>query len=128
MWHICESTTAAAHVQVPPALVLTAETAHRQSRLGDLIEAHGLPEWSALALFLLELARNGGRGRQELGGEADWGPWLQTLPLETGCVLDWSQSEARINTNRPARMQKTRVALLQVATSNELSMKMLLFC
>jgi hypothetical protein len=87
--------TTAARVQVPPRLVLTAETARRQSRLGDLIEAHGLPEWSALALFLLELRRNGGRGREELGRDADWGPWLQTLPRETGCVLEWSQSEAR---------------------------------
>ena len=48
-------------LQVPPELVLTAETALRQSRLGDLMEANRLPEWSALTLYLLELSRNDGR-------------------------------------------------------------------
>ena len=81
--------------QVPPALVLTAETARQQSRLGDLMEAHGLPEWSALALYLLELSRNDGRGREKLEAAADWAPWLRTLPRQTGCVLEWSQDEAR---------------------------------
>ena len=95
-------------VQVPPTLVLTAETARRQSRLGDLIEAHSLPEWSALALFLLELARHGGKGREGLGATADWGPWLQTLPQETGCVLEWSQNEARVAISSPAELLPCR--------------------
>ncbi len=73
--------------------MLTAETARRQSRLGDLIEAHGLPEWSALALYLLELSRNDGRGVEEAAPASDWAPWLQTLPRRTGCVLEWTQDE-----------------------------------
>ena len=74
--------------------MLTAETARQQSRMGERMEAHSLPEWSALAVYLRELSRNDGWGREELGPAADWAPWLQTLPRKTGCVLEWSQAEA----------------------------------
>ena len=78
-------------VQVPGELLLSADTARQQSRLAALMERHSLPAWSPIALYLVELSRNGGRGREELGVAADWGPWLAILPAKTGCVLDWTE-------------------------------------
>lgn len=78
-------------VQIPEELLLSAATARHQSRIGHLMEDAALPAWSAIALYLIELRRNGGRGREELGLVAEWGPWLSVLPDSTGCVLDWSQ-------------------------------------
>lgn len=78
-------------VQIPEELLLSAATARHQSRIGTLMEDAALPAWSAIALYLIELRRNGGRGREELGLEAEWGPWLSVLPDSTGGVLDWSQ-------------------------------------
>ena len=79
-------------MQAPGDLMLTGHTARQQSRLGDLMEQHGLPAWSAIALFLVELSRQGGCGRGQPGvPAAEWGPWLSALPRSTGCVLEWTQ-------------------------------------
>ena len=74
-------------LQVPEHLLLTPDAALRDSSIGALLDRAGLPAWSVLAALLaeLKLGRSGSRDR--------WGPYIDALPAQTGCVLEWSADE-----------------------------------
>ncbi len=72
-------------VQVPQQLVLTAAAASNQLALGSLLEKHPLPAWSVLALWLAEA--------RAAGASHSWGRYIEVLPAQTGCVLEWSDAE-----------------------------------
>ena len=74
-------------LQVPERLLLTPDAALRDSSIGALLDHAGLPAWSVLAALLaeLKLGRTSSRDR--------WGPYVDALPAQNGCVLEWSADE-----------------------------------
>ena len=77
-------------LHVPERLLITPEAALRQSSIAALLDHAALPAWSVLAALLAELKI----GRT--GSESTWGPYIDALPLQNGCILEWSADEVRI--------------------------------
>lgn len=69
---------------IPRELILTTEDAVLQSVLSASAQRAGLPDWSVLAMFLVEAKLQGG---------TEWGEYVAMLPSTTGCVLEWKQSQ-----------------------------------
>jgi hypothetical protein len=72
-------------LRIPRELILTTEDAVLQSVLSASAQRAGLPDWSVLAMFLVEAKLQGG---------TEWGEYVAMLPSTTGCVLEWKQSQA----------------------------------
>ncbi len=75
-------------LNVPAQLLLTADVALQHSAYGGLLERCGVPAWSVLATFLAETRR------QPEGDKNEWGQYVDALPSQTGCVLEWASEEA----------------------------------
>ncbi len=74
-------------LQVPQRLLITPDTALRDSSIGALLDHAALPAWSVLAALLAEL-------KLGLTGSTDrWGPYVNALPEQNGSVLEWSADE-----------------------------------
>ena len=74
-------------LQVPERLLITPDTALRESSIGALLDHAALPAWSVLAALLAEL-------KFGLPGSRDrWGPYIDALPAQNGSVLEWSADE-----------------------------------
>eukprot|EP00270_Netrium_digitus_P022011 TRINITY_DN968_c0_g1_i2.p1 TRINITY_DN968_c0_g1~~TRINITY_DN968_c0_g1_i2.p1 ORF type:complete len:650 (-),score=199.89 TRINITY_DN968_c0_g1_i2:262-2211(-) len=70
---------------IPQNLLITAATVYSCPRIGALLKQAGVPEWPAIAVFLLsEVAQ--GEGSQ-------WRGYVNALPQSPGCILQWSLGE-----------------------------------
>lgn len=71
-------------LQVPESLLLTPQTCLQHSRLAPLLADANLPDWSLLALYLVDV---------DAAAEADiqlpWSAYVAALPRQSGCVLEW---------------------------------------
>ena len=79
-------------LQVPERLLLTPDAALRDSSIGALLDHAALPAWSVLAALLAELQLG------QAGGVNRWGPYVNALPAQNGCVLEWSADEVDFST------------------------------
>ena len=77
-------------LHVPERLLITPEAGLRHSSVAALLDHAALPAWSVLAALLAELKIG------QTGPESTWGPYISALPLQTGCVLEWSADEVRV--------------------------------
>ncbi len=61
--------------------------------MAPLLEQHPQPEWTLIAVYLVELRwRRQQQQQQQQGGLADkWGPYIDVLPQQPGSVLEWSE-------------------------------------
>ncbi|KAL3156684.1 hypothetical protein ABBQ38_000961 [Trebouxia sp. C0009 RCD-2024] len=78
-------------LQIPETLLLTAEKAARECCFGSVLTDAGLPDWTVLASYLVEL------WDQHKEGEASsyWAPYIALLPEDTGCILEWTDKEVQ---------------------------------
>lgn len=75
-------------LQIPEALLLTAEKASKECRLGELLKHAELPDWTILATYLVQLLEE---NQQNSSGV--WNPYMAMLPAQTGCILEWTARE-----------------------------------
>jgi len=74
-------------LHVPESLLITPDTALRDSSIGTLLDHAGLPAWTVLAALLAELRLG------LTGSTGKWGPYVDALPAQNGCILEWSPHE-----------------------------------
>lgn len=74
-------------LHVPERLLLTPDAALRDSSIGALLDHAALPAWSVLAALLAELKLG------QTGSVDRWGTYVNALPAQNGCVLEWSADE-----------------------------------
>lgn len=70
-------------------ILLTAEVARREAKLGQLLRKAGVPDWSALATLLVEVRHDGS------SSSSRWAPYVAVLPSTCGCVLEWPRNEVQ---------------------------------
>ena len=70
-------------------LLLTAEAALCDAKLGELLRKAGVPAWSALATLLVEIRHDGSSSTSR------WAPYVAVLPNTCGSVLEWPRNEVR---------------------------------
>ena len=75
-------------LQVPEALLLTPELCLQHSRLAPVLADAELPEWSLLALYLVDVDT-----ASDLGVDLPWGQYVAALPRQSGCVLEWTPEQ-----------------------------------
>ena len=94
-------------LHVPQHLLLTPEAALRCSSMADLLDHAALPAWSVLAALLAELKIG------QTGTKGTWSPYIDALPLQNGCVLEWSADEVSMQISRqcalPSRLSGSLV-------------------
>ena len=78
------------HLGCRAGVLLTAEVARSEAKLGELLRKAGVPDWSALATLLVEVRHDGS------GSSSRWAPYVAVLPSTCGCVLEWPRNEVRI--------------------------------
>ncbi|GAQ86407.1 hypothetical protein KFL_002870110 [Klebsormidium nitens] len=70
---------------VPSSFLFTADKAYETPDLGPLLHAANVPDWPALAIFLLY--------EKSKGPSSDWAAYIAALPRQTGCVLEWPEGQ-----------------------------------
>ena len=75
-------------LQIPEALLLTADKAAQECVLGQQLKASKLPDWTVLATYLVQLL-----DEQQQGQHGFWAPHVAILPEQTGCILEWTPKE-----------------------------------
>ncbi|CAI7898039.1 unnamed protein product, partial [Closterium sp. NIES-53] len=68
-------------LNIPEKLLITGETVYSCPRVGALLQAANVPDWPALAVYLLSEA-----GR---GPASEWSGYIETLPRAPPCILQW---------------------------------------
>ena len=75
-------------LSIPQHLMLTPDAARECSAVRSLLEKDpDLPDWSVLAVLLAETRRQGP------GPGSKWGPYVASLPDDSGGCLEWSTEE-----------------------------------
>lgn len=77
-------------LQVPEALLLTPELCLQHSRLAPVLADAELPNWSLLALYLVDADT-----AAEEGIQLPWSSYVTALPRSSGCVLEWTPEQSR---------------------------------
>lgn len=93
-------------LRIPRSLVLTAEDATQLSPLSASAQRTGLPDWSVLAMFLVDVRLRGG---------SEWGEYVAMLPAASGCVLEWKQSQVPSSLFRSSLETVVRCAQVMVS-------------
>ncbi|CAI5982764.1 unnamed protein product [Closterium sp. NIES-64] len=75
-------------LNIPEKLLITGETVYSCPRVGALLKAANVPDWPALAVYLLSEA-----GR---GAASEWSGYIETLPRAPPCILQWSIDEVDV--------------------------------
>lgn len=81
-------------LSIPKELMITAPLACAESPLCSYLQAAGVPEWTLLAVFLVQLrqqAQAGSSGGTDGGGK--WAPYVRLLPANPGTVLEWPAAD-----------------------------------
>jgi len=76
-------------LQIPDALLLTADKAAEECCIGSALKDAGMFDWTVLATYLVEL------WDQQKQGHASsyWAEYVALLPDNTGCILEWTAKE-----------------------------------
>ncbi|GJP33725.1 hypothetical protein CLOM_g18245 [Closterium sp. NIES-68] len=75
-------------LNIPEKLLITGETVYSCPRVGAHLKAANVPDWPALAAYLLSEA-----GR---GPASEWAVYIETLPRAPPCILQWSIDEVDV--------------------------------
>ncbi|KAL0017968.1 hypothetical protein WJX77_002537 [Trebouxia sp. C0004] len=76
-------------LQIPDALLLTADKAAEECCIGSALKDAGMFDWTVLATYLVEL-----RDQQEQSHASSyWAEYVALLPNNTGCILEWTAKE-----------------------------------
>ena len=76
-------------LQIPDNMLLTAEKAAKERCFGSVLTDAGLPDWTVLASYLVEL-----RDKYKEGNVSSyWAQYIALLPEDTGCILEWTDKE-----------------------------------
>lgn len=78
-------------LQVPEALLLTPELCLQHSRLAPVLADAELPNWSLLALYLVDADT-----AAEEGIQLPWSSYVTALPRSSGCVLEWTPEQVKV--------------------------------
>lgn len=76
-------------LQIPDTLLLTADKAAKECCFGSVLTNAGLPDWTVLASYLVELWDQ----QKEGNASSYWAPYIALLPEDTGCILEWTDKE-----------------------------------
>lgn len=76
-------------LQIPDNLLLTAEKAAKECCFGSVLTGAGLPDWTVLASYLVELWDQHKQGNVS----SYWAQYIALLPEDTGCILEWTDKE-----------------------------------
>ena len=76
-------------LQIPDNLLLTAEKAAKECCFGSVLTDAGLPDWTVLASYLVELWDQ----HKEGNASSYWAQYIALLPEDTGCILEWTDKE-----------------------------------
>lgn len=76
-------------LQIPDALLLTADKAAQECCIGSALKDAGMFDWTVLATYLVELWDQQQQGR----ASSYWAEYIALLPENTGCILEWTAKE-----------------------------------
>ena len=75
-------------LQVPESLLLTPELCLQHSRLAPVLADADLPDWSLLAVYLVDVDT---AAEEEI--QLPWSAYVAALPRQSGCVLEWTAEQ-----------------------------------
>ena len=78
-------------LQIPDTLLLTADKAAQECCFGSFLTDAGVPNWTVLASYLVELWDKHKQGDTS----SFWAQYVALLPDDTGCILEWTDKEVR---------------------------------
>lgn len=76
-------------LQIPDALLLTADKAASECCIGPALKGAGMFDWTVLATYLVELWDQWKQGQRS----SYWAQYVALLPDNTGCILEWTDKE-----------------------------------
>ncbi|MEW5306162.1 MAG: hypothetical protein WDW36_008649 [Sanguina aurantia] len=104
-------------LQIPATLLLTVDAVMTDLVLGPVLRQQPLPEWSVLAAALAFWRLQAQHGVCT----SRWAPYVEALPSDVNCVLQWAPGEAqRLLAGSPLLRKARSITAAAAATKAEL--------